>query len=334
MNGKSVSAPLVAITMGDVNGVGPEILAKVLSMPEVLSGVRILVIGDSQAYEDARTAAPGAPALRKVETVGDALVESETPAILDGGFRAPRRRPGILDAEAGRCAVEWVKLAVHRAMEGAIGAIVTCPLNKEGIHRAGYRYAGHTELIAEETGTADYRMALFAGPMRVVHNSAHCSLIDAVGLARPERIVKTLQVTDAGLARLGLPRRRIGVCGLNPHAGENGAFGREEIEFITPAIRVAQAQGIDAQGPYPADTIFNRMRSGDFDAVVAMYHDQGHAPMKLIAIDEGVNVTLGIPIVRTSVDHGTAYDIAGTGRARPDSLVAALRLGVELAGDR
>lgn len=325
--------PLLALTMGDLNGVGPELLAKVLAMEEQRARVRLLVLGSMAAYEESRRFAPGSPDLYFVS--GPAVVDwnrQEQVPLMDGGIDIPGRRPGRLDAEAGRCAVEWVKVAVRLAREGLVDAIVTAPLNKEAMHLAGFRYAGHTELIAELTGVSDVRMGLFGGALRVVHNSTHCSLREAIELAKTARILTTLRIADSALRRLGLGQRRIGVCGLNPHAGEAGAFGREEIDEITPALELARQEGLDCAGPYPADTIYNRMQAGHFDLVVAMYHDQGHAPMKLVAMDDTVNVTLGIPIIRTSADHGTAFDIAGTGQARPNSLKAAIDLAAQLAG--
>ncbi len=319
--------------MGDINGVGPEILAKALAMTELSRQARMVVVGDMDSYNGSRNCAPGAPPLYRVSHLDEANWDdpSRVP-LLDGGLEIPVRRPGKLDPEAGRCAVEWVKLATRLAMDRSVDAIVTAPLNKEAIHRAGYRYPGHTELIAEMTGARNYRLGLFSDNMRVVHNSTHCSLREAIDLAGSARILETLKIAATALDRLGLEKRRIAVCGLNPHAGEGGAFGREEIEEIGPAIQKARQAGLDCSGPFPADTIYNRMRDGEFDLVVAMYHDQGHAPMKLIAMDDTVNVTVGIPIIRTSVDHGTAFDIAGTGRARPDSLRAAIELAVRFAG--
>lgn len=266
----------------------------------------------------------GIPAIERFSTV----------PVYEAGISAPPHHPGQLDPEAGRAAVEWTKAAVRLAMDGVVDGIVTCPINKEGIHKAGYHYNGHTELIAEMTGAPDYTMSLFAGNMRIVHITTHLSMRDAIDQVKKDRILTTIRVAHDALCRLDLPRRHIAVAGLNPHAGEAGAFGREEIDEIEPAIRAAQAEGIDCSGPYPADSIFRRMRDGEFDLVVAMYHDQGHVPLKLIAMDEGVNVTLGIPIVRTSVDHGTAYDIAGKGVAREESLLAALRLAAEFARRR
>ncbi len=322
--------PQIAITMGDVNGVGPEILVKALARPEPWMVCRPVVVGDPRIFAAARAFAPECPEGETVADI-DSSVDVGAVPILDVGYPAPKREAGVLSADAGRCAVEWVKAAVRWAIEGRIDALVTCPINKEGIHRAGYPYAGHTELIAEMTGSPDYRMCLFAGGMRLVHITSHLSMTDAIAAVRKDRIVRSIHTGYEALVRLGLMRRKIAVAALNPHAGEAGAFGREEIEEIVPALETCRAEGIDCSGPFPADTIFRRVREGEFDLVVAMYHDQGHIPAKLIAMDEGVNVTLGIPIVRTSVDHGTAYDIAGTGAAREDSLIAAIELAAQFA---
>jgi len=246
----------------------------------------------------------------------------------------PPRHPGQLDAEAGRCAVQWLQCAVRLAQEGVVDGIVTCPLNKEGIALAGYHYPGHTEIIAEMTDSPDYRMCLFAGHLRIVHITSHHSLADAIHCVTTDRIAKSIRLGDGALRRLGLDQRRIAVAGLNPHAGESGLFGTEEQREIGPAVQACQQEGIDCSGPHPPDTVFRKMNNREVDLVVAMYHDQGHIPLKLIAMDEGVNVTLGIPIVRTSVDHGTAYDIAGTGQAREASLCAAIALAAQLAADR
>ncbi|MDP2324875.1 MAG: 4-hydroxythreonine-4-phosphate dehydrogenase PdxA, partial [Gammaproteobacteria bacterium] len=202
--------------------------------------------------------------------------------------------------------------------------------SKACIYQAGCPYTGHTEMVAALTGAADYRMCLFAGNMRIVHLTGHLSLRDALEWVTRDRIASSVEIGHEALCRMGINDGRIGVAGLNPHAGEAGAFGSEEIEEIAPAVKACRARGIDCRGPFPPDTIFRLMREGGLDLVVAMYHDQGHIPLKLIAMDEGVNVTLGIPIVRTSVDHGTAFDIAGRGIAREASLLSALHLAVDL----
>lgn len=326
--------PTLAITMGDVNGIGPEILAKALAEKSVWESCRPFVIGSAEVFEAARAFAPGCPPARAL----DRFVEPEDTRafvpVFDAGFPAPEVRAGTLDANAGRCAVEWVKCGVRLVMAGQAAAIVTCPISKEGIHRAGYRYAGHTELIAEMTSSPDYRMCLFAGKLRIVHITSHMSLRDAIADVTAERIAASIRIGYAGLKRLGIAQPKIAVAGLNPHAGEAGAFGDEEVREIMPAIERCRGEGIDCSGPYPADTIFRRAWHGEFDLVIAMYHDQGHSPAKLVAMDEGVNVTLGISIIRTSVDHGTAFDIAWKGAARADSLLAAIGLGAHFVRER
>ncbi len=324
-----MNKPVLAVTMGDVNGVGPEILVKALSHTAPWEWCRPLIIGSHAAFEEARSAYGGCAAPEVIE---------EFPGRQDGfyllecGFPGPPVHAGMMDPEAGRSAIEWVKHAVVLAQRGVVDGIVTCPINKECVHRAGIPCSGHTDLIAEMTGTADYRMCLFTETMRIVHNTAHLSLRDAIEHVKQDRIAASIRIGHEALRRIGMATPRIAVAGLNPHAGEGGAFGREEIEEIAPAVRQCRNEGIDCGGPHPPDTLFGKMRDGRFDMVIAMYHDQGHIPLKLVAMDEGVNVTLGIPIVRTSVDHGTAYDIAGQGIAREHSLLAALRLAAQLAG--
>ncbi len=321
----------IAVTMGDVNGIGPEILAKALARLDLGGEWRLVVYGSRAAYEEARRWAPEAPDARVVSNFSEAVDTLGAIPFIEADAPIPERRPGELDVDAGRCAIRWLEEAVGAAQRGEVDAIVTGPLNKQGIHLAGYTIQGHTDHIAALTDSPDYRMCLFAGPMRVVHITAHLALTEALRQVEQERIAVSIRLGHEALGRLDIPTRRIAVAGLNPHAGEAGAFGVEEVHAITPAIAECRSEGIDCSGPHSADTLFLRMKEGEFDLVVAMYHDQGHIPLKLIAMDEGVNVTLGIPIVRTSVDHGTAYDIAGTGRAREASLLAALDLASELA---
>lgn len=323
--------PVLAITMGDVNGVGPEILAKVLADDLVWEICRPFVVGSADVLEKARAFAPACPPPQPMAEFTEPPLTRRSIPITDARFPAPEIRPGTLDADAGRCAVEWVKCAVELAKLGRVDALVTCPINKEGIHRAGYAYAGHTELIAEMTSSPEYRMCLFAGKLRIIHITSHMSLQDAIHTVTAERIATSIRIGRQGLEKLGITNPRIAVAGLNPHAGEAGAFGDEEAREIIPAIERCRKDGIDCSGPYPADAIFRRAWQGEFDLVIAMYHDQGHSPAKLVAMDEGVNVTLGIPIIRTSVDHGTAYDIAWKGVAREHSLRAAIVLAVQFA---
>lgn len=324
--------PRLAITMGDVNGIGPEILAKALSRDEVLSCCDPLVIGSRSILAAQRPLVATLPHLREVQDPASWRHEFGTLSVFDAGVADPPYTPGALDGVAGATAVTWIRTAVQLTLDGIVDGLVTCPINKEGIKLGGCPSTGHTEIIAEMTGSPDYRMCLFAEHMRIVHISAHFPLREAVQMVRTDRIETSIRIAHDALTRMGLPRKRIAVAGLNPHAGEAGLLGDEESREIEPAVSRCQSEGIDCSGPYPPDTVFRRMADGEFDLVVAMYHDQGHIPLKLVAMDEGVNVTLGIPIVRTSVDHGTAYDIAGTGVAREDSLCAAIQLAARLTG--
>jgi 4-hydroxythreonine-4-phosphate dehydrogenase len=241
---------------------------------------------------------------------------------------------GKVAPEAGRAAVEYVLRAADLALAGEVDGIVTAPLNKEAMQLAGFHWAGHTEMLAEHTESGKITMLLTSRELRVIHISTHVSLREAIARVTRERVVEVIYLAQQGLESLGIPRPRIAVAGLNPHAGESGLFGQEEIEIITPAIEQVQAEGLDVSGPLPPDTIFWRARRGEFDVVVAMYHDQGHIPMKLLGFDEGVNVSIGLPIIRTSVDHGTAFDIAGQGIARHASMIEALRVAAQMARAR
>ncbi len=324
--------PVLAITMGDVNGVGPEIIAKALARPEPWQCCRPVVFGSPRALEGALRFAPACPPPRHVADLDGALRVEDAVPVIDCGCPGPEPRPGMLDASAGAAAVAWIEAAVGACMAGDVAGMVTCPISKEGIILAGSKFTGHTSMIAHMTKSPDYRMCLFTDTMRIIHITAHLSLRDAVSAVKKGRILSSIRTAHDALVRMGMGHPRIAVAALNPHAGEAGAFGREEIEEIAPAVAAAAAEQIECTGPWPPDTVFLRMRQGEFDAVIAMYHDQGHIPLKLIAMDEGVNVTLGIPIVRTSVDHGTAFDIAGTGRAREHSLCAAVGLAARLTG--
>lgn len=323
--------PLLAVTMGDVNGVGPEVLARALAGGGMGRHCVPVVFGSVAALDWARRFAPDCPPPVAVDDLEAAARVRGGVPVMEWGSPGPAVSPGRLDPEAGRAAVVWIEAAVRAAMSGAVRGMVTCPISKECIIRAGCPHTGHTSLIAAMTGSPDYRMCLFAGSMRIVHITAHLSLRDAIGQVETGRILRSALLADETLRRLGMAAPRIAVAGLNPHAGEAGTFGDEEIREIAPAVQAALARGVDCSGPHPPDTVFRRMHLGEFDAVIAMYHDQGHIPLKLLAMDDGVNVTLGIPIIRTSVDHGTAYDIAGKGAAREHSLLAAAALAAQLA---
>jgi 4-hydroxythreonine-4-phosphate dehydrogenase len=311
--------PIIAITMGDPSGVGPEVVVKALARPDVLAMCRPLLIGDS-----ARLAT--AAALCGVD------IDRSAVDILDVGTLPTDLAWGQVSAVAGDAAYRYVERAAELAMLGQVQAICTAPLNKEAMHAAGHLFPGHTELLAHLTGTGEVSMMLVAPGLRVVHVTTHIGILDAVAKIEPGLVARTIRRAHETLVRSGIANPRLAVCGINPHAGENGLFGHgEEADKIDPAIATVRAEGIDAVGPLPADTLFFRARRGDFDCVVAMYHDQGHGPVKVLGLEAGVNITIGLPVVRTSVDHGTAFDIAGTGTADERSMVAALRQAVDLA---
>lgn len=324
--------PVVALTMGDPAGIGPEIVAKTFAEPRFSRENRVLVIGDRAILERAAGLLGLRLEVRTVKGPEEARFEpGSVDLIPESGL--PEDLPfGRLDARAGDAAFRYVRRAVELALEGRVAAVTTAPLNKEALHLAGHRYPGHTEILAGLTGTGDYAMMLVAEGLRVIHVSTHVSLREAIERVEPERELAVIRLAAGALRRMGVESPRVAVAGLNPHAGENGLFGEEDAELIAPAVERARAEGIDASGPWPPDTVFLRARRGEFDIVVVQYHDQGHIPAKLLGFEGGVNVTVGLPFFRTSVDHGTAFDIAGTGKADHSSLKAALRLARELAG--
>lgn len=346
--------PVIGITLGDPNGVGPEVIVKILSQEWVYERCRPLVIGHDEVIRQALPLARAAEAEAEVQggrSPGPCLdvhpIEHPDAGLFRHGaidvintaeVEIDRLVPGRVQSEAGRLAVESVKRAARMAMAGDIAAIVTAPINKEAMGHAGYDYAGHTELLAEITGTKRFRLALAFDGILVSHATTHVSLRDAIDRLSEEEIVITIDLVGNALAGMGVAAPRIAVCGLNPHAGEGGLFGDEEIRIIAPALEnvreKAGARGWRITGPLPPDTVFMRARKGDFDGIIGMYHDQGHIPVKAIAFDRTVNVTLGLPIIRTSVDHGTAFDIAGRGAADAGNLGEALRMAVKLVGEQ
>jgi 4-hydroxythreonine-4-phosphate dehydrogenase len=323
----------IAITMGDASGVGPEIVLMRAAAGGLLDP-GVVVYGDLSVLEHGMNLLGLDVAVRRIEHPGDAA-EGTLDVIDLARLTTADHRPGELDAAAGAAAREYVAAATDAALAGDVAAIVTMPMNKEATQLTDPTFVGHTEFIAERTGAASVTMMLTTehelGSLAVTHVSTHCSLREAIDRVRTERVLDVIRLTDDALRRF-VPEPRIAVCGLNPHAGEHGLFGSEDADHIAPAIAAAVAEGIDASGPHPADTVFfqavHRFR---YDAIVVMYHDQGHAPMKLMAFDTGVNVTLGLPIIRTSVDHGTAFDIAWTGQAFTESLSHALAYAQKLA---
>lgn len=327
-----MSRPTIAITMGDPAGIGPEIIMKALARPEVHAWCRPLVIGDAARLRRAGDIVGARLTVDSLDTPAAADFRPERVACVDLELVPPDLPFGATSAIAGEAAFRCVERAVRIVESGDAQAICTAPLSKEALHAAGHRYPGHTELLAALTGTPEVSMMLVAPKLRVIHVTTHMGLLDAVERIDASLVERVIERAHVTLVRAGIRAPRIGVCGINPHAGENGLFGRgEEGEKIEPAVRRCRARGWNVGGPLPADTLFFLAARGDFDIVVAMYHDQGHAPIKVLGLESGVNITVGLPVVRTSVDHGTAFDIAGKGIADERSLVEALRQAAQLA---
>ncbi len=332
----------LAITMGDPAGIGPEIIVKACArLRERLaaSDLKLLVIGSSRAFEQANRQLGRDLQLPRVRADD---VDWPNLSFLQADEESTAIAPGVLSADGGRFAYKAVELGVRLAMSGRIGGIVTAPLNKEALNKAGYHYPGHTEMLAALTGARGSVMLLAHGNMRVSHVSTHVALQDVPARLTPERLRHVIDLTHKALLGLGIARPKIAVAALNPHAGEGGLFGRQDIDISAPTIARAVADGLDVVGPIPGDTVFVKLRAGQYDAVVAMYHDQGHIPVKLLGFEvdpatgnweelSGVNITLGLPIIRTSVDHGSALDIAGKGTANERSLIEAIEYAERLA---
>lgn len=327
--------PIIAITMGDPAGIGPEIIMRSLAHGEVYARCRPLVVGNVARLRQAGTIVGSTLDLRSVSRPADARFHPGTVDVLDLDV-VPADLPfGQVSAQAGEAAYRFIERACALVVAGEADAICTAPISKEALHAAGHRYPGHTELLAHLTGTPEVSMMLTAPKLRVIHVTTHIGLIDAIARIEPGLVERTIARGHATLVKAGIVNPKIGVCAINPHAGENGLFGYgEEEQKIAPAIHACQDKGWAVEGPLPADTLFFRAGRGDFDLVVAMYHDQGHGPIKVLGIEAGVNITVGLPVVRTSVDHGTAFDIAGTGVADERSLLEALRQAVDLAPPR
>lgn len=321
--------------MGDPAGIGPEIIVKALSDPDLYRRVRPVIIGDLSAVAGALKQTSGMT-LREVTTVSEAGEQAFVLDVLPVSRLGPEAlNPGVPTVEGGKAMVAAVTKAVDLAIQGELEGVVTGPISKVLMQRAGYAFEGHTQLLAHLTGARDVVMMLAGTRLRVVLVTIHRPLRDVPGLLTEEAVFRTILLTHRGLCSdFNLPSPRLAVAALNPHAGEQGLFGDEEERIISPAVHRARAEGMDAEGPLPADTVFYKAVSEEFDAVVCMYHDQGLIPLKLMHFADGVNITLGLPVVRTSVDHGTAYDIAGKGTADPSSLKAALRTAAFMALNR
>ncbi len=324
--------PAIAVTMGDGAGVGAEVVVAALLDPKTIAECRPIVIGDARRLRQAATVLGLEPEIVSIDSVGDAVFEAGRINVIDLALLPEDLPWGQLSAVAGDAAYQYVKLAAELAVAGEVQAICTAPLNKEALHAAGWIYPGHTELLASLTKTEEVSMMLSTSTLKVIHVTTHIGLVDAVRKINPGLVERTIRRGHEALVRAGIPHPKIGVCAINPHAGEGGLFGQgEEAEKIEPGVRAARESGIDAHGPLPADTLFFLAGRGDYDLVVAMYHDQGHGPIKVLGIEAGVNITVGMPVIRTSVDHGTAFDIAGKGLVDPRSMVEALHQAAQMA---
>jgi 4-hydroxythreonine-4-phosphate dehydrogenase len=327
--------PILAVTMGDPAGTGPELITKAFLLPEVRAVCRPVVIGDAAVMRLAVGFTKTGAIIRSVRGPDEAGDAPATINVVDLGNADPAKfARGQVSPFAGQAAFEYVRRAVESTQARAAHGVVTSAINKAAWHAAGHRYDGHTELLAELCGKPKVTMMLVADKLRICHVSTHVSLKEAIERVRPERILTVIKIARAGVQELGIADPHIAVAGLNPHAGEGGIFGDEEAKYIVPAIDQARALGFRVSGPLAGDTVFFRTLQGQFDCAIAMYHDQGHVAAKMLGIWLGVNVTLGLPIIRTSVEHGTDFDNAGTGRGDPRSLVQALKLGATMAANR
>lgn len=327
--------PVIVITMGDPAGIGPEIIAKVIDSTEIFPLCRPVVIGDAGVMRKLIEEMRLSVTVNSIASLAHADPAKGKLDVLDlKNVKLTTHRWGAPDASSGEAVVQYVKKAVELTMKREADAVVTAPISKEMMNAAGHHYAGHTELLADLTGTKDYGMMFVGGGLRIILATIHIALKDVPRHITQATILKTLRLAHHSTKYIGIEKPRIGVAALNPHAGEGGLFGSEERDVILPAVIKARGEGIDASDPIPADTLFYKARSNYFDIVVAMYHDQGLAPLKMVAFGNAVNVTVGLPIIRTSVDHGTAYDIAGKGCADPASLLEAIKLAAKMAAFR
>ncbi len=334
--------PHIGITMGDPAGVGPEIIVMALTNATLFESCRPVVLGDRAVLSDTISWLRQKGLIQREMTVNAVSAPAKgihRPGFIDlmpvSDLASERITPGKPVVAGGRAMVEYILQAVKMAAENEIQGMVTAPISKVLMHRAGYKYDGHTQLIAHKTGARNYVMMLAGSRLRVVLVTIHCALRDVPERLNQDGVYNTIAVTAKALKEdLGIENPRLAVAALNPHGGEEGLFGTEERDVIGPAVSRAQEEGFSVEGPFPADTLFHQAAAGRFEAVVCMYHDQGLIPLKLLHFSDAVNVTLGLPIIRTSVDHGTAYDIAGAGRADPSSLNAAVLMAAKMAENR
>lgn len=338
--------PILGITMGDVSGIGPEIVVKALNRKKVYETCRPLVVGNSEVVKRAIKLLEMPLRVNSIKNVEEAEFMHGTIDVFHRTDLDLEDVPyGKVNTLGGKAAFEAIEKVIELAMEDKIDATITGPLNKEALNKAGYHYNGHTEIYAELTGTKSYSMMLAHENFRVVHVSTHVSLRKACDLVKKKRVLEVIDIAQNACLSLGIEHPRIAVAGLNPHSGEGGLFGEEEIQEIIPAILEAKTKGLNVEGPVPPDTVFSKAIGGQYDIVVAMYHDQGHIPMKVVGFQmdqktgnwkavNGVNITLGLPIIRSSVDHGTAFDQAGKGTASEESMLNAITYGIDLAKAR
>ncbi|MEI7234972.1 D-threonate 4-phosphate dehydrogenase [Pectobacterium carotovorum] len=323
---------IIAVTMGDPAGIGPEIIIKSLAEGE-LSGASAVVVGCVQTMRRilALNIVP-AVELKIIDKPADAVFAPGVINMIDEPLEDPQAlKPGVVQAQAGDLAYRCIKKATELAMAGEVHAIATAPLNKEALHSAGHLYPGHTELLAKLTNSRDYAMVLYTDKLKVIHVSTHIALRKFLDTLNRDRVETVIEMADVFLKRVGFTHPRIAVAGVNPHAGENGLFGDEEITIVSPSVEAMKAKGIDVYGPCPPDTVYLQAYEGQYDMVVAMYHDQGHIPLKLLGFYDGVNITAGLPFIRTSADHGTAFDIAWTGKVKSESMAISIQLAMQLA---
>jgi len=338
--------PLIGISVGDPAGIGPEITAKALSLSEIYEISRPLIVAEAEMMKEAVKFSGLSQQIHAISSPREGLYQFGVLDVLDiKNIDGRSIRHKVISAEYGRASYEYVKKVIGLALSKEIDATVTGPIGKEAINQAGFHYSGHTEIYADLTHTKDYAMMLVHKEFRVIHVSTHVSLREACDRVKKDRIYEVILLGYEAVKRLGIKNPKIAVAGLNPHAGEGGMFGREEIEEIEPAIKQGQREGLKVEGPIPPDTVFSKMQGGQYDLVVVMYHDQGHIPTKLIGFQyddktktwgsmSGVNITCGLPIIRVSVDHGTAFGKAGEGRANPESMIQAIQIAAQLVLSR
>ncbi|MEO1245703.1 MAG: 4-hydroxythreonine-4-phosphate dehydrogenase PdxA [Pseudomonadota bacterium] len=335
-------APLLGVSMGDPASIGPEVVVKAIACPEVSDTCRPIVVGDAWVLQRALDLTGCGLSLRSIKGVADAVFEHGVLNVVDlGNVDQDNFQHGAISAMCGQAGFDYVRKVIDLAMRGEIDGTVTGPINKEALNLAGHKFGGHTEIYARYTNSSKYAMLLVEDNLRVIHVSTHVSLREALDRVKKPRIVEAIQLIGEACRKIGIAEPRLAVAGLNPHAGDGGLFGDEEEKEILPAIMEAREQGYDVDGPVPSDTLFPKAIGGAYDGCVAMYHDQGHIPFKIVGFSwdgearrmssvRGVNITLGLPIIRTSVDHGTAMEIAGRNIASPDAMVLAIAYAVML----